>query len=349
MQKKKFISIIWGYHKQIFTFDRKENYHILPLEAMREEGFECEIFSIDSSVVIENDPNFIEGVKVIYYKSFIQYLLFLWKNRNSIIYSNSLTIKTLLVGLIGNNTIFHAHDQVIPIESKILKKWIVLFFYRFFSLIRVINPGESSLLSKFGIKSKVVPLVISENFFSENQARSDLVFIGNLYFDKNPEFLLFAMQLLIIKYPDIKLHIFGEDRYKKNGKDFSCIVKDMGLSNNVIIHGFIPHGQLLKELSLRMIYINTSISEGQCLTAYEAALSGCFLCLQDILAFPSVFNDNALYHSTYIELANNIEYIIENAATLRVSILNNQKMILSKYNYDYLKGETKNLFLNINS
>ena len=73
---------------------------MMPLEAMKEQGYECEIFAINSQVKIEDDPNFISWVKVIYYKNIFQYLSYLRRNRNAILYSNSLTIKTLLVGII---------------------------------------------------------------------------------------------------------------------------------------------------------------------------------------------------------------------------------------------------------
>jgi hypothetical protein len=60
MKTKKFISVIWGYHAQIFSFHKEENYHMLPIEIMKEEGFECEIFSLESKARIEDDPNFVE-------------------------------------------------------------------------------------------------------------------------------------------------------------------------------------------------------------------------------------------------------------------------------------------------
>ncbi len=136
MKNKKFISVIWWYHKQIFSFDKDQNYHMNPLQIMKDEGYKCEIFAIDSQVKIEDDPNFIEWVNIIYYKNIFSYIWYLFKNRNNIIYSNSLTIKTLLVWLIWKKTFFMAHDQVLPLLEKKLKRSIVLFFYKFFFLER---------------------------------------------------------------------------------------------------------------------------------------------------------------------------------------------------------------------
>ena len=345
---KKFISIIWWYHKQIFSFDKKQNYHMLPIEAMQEEWFECEIFSIDSKVKIEDDPNFIAGTKVIYYKWFLDYLIYLFKNKNSIIYSNSLTIKTLLVWIIWKKTVFMAHDQVWPLENKKIKQFIVWIFYRFFSFIRVINKWESSLLKLKNIKSYLLPLSVSNDFYSNNLNRIDLIFIWNLYYDKNPEFLINTIKWVIKKFPNIILNIYWEDRYNKNWKNFKDIIIENWLANNIIIHWFISHNELKTKLSKTLIYINTSISEWQCLAVYEAWLSGCFLCLPKILSFPSVFESYAFYHNSCEELIYNILDILKNKINYKNIISENQKMILENYNYDYIKKETKKMFLKLN-
>ncbi len=139
---QKFVSIIWGYHKQIFTFTREQNYHLLPVEVMSKKGYVCEIFAIDSQVEIEKDPNFPKNTKVIYYSGFTKYIGYLWQNRQSLVYVNSLTLKTLFSSLILRRSIFMAHDQVLPLASKRFKRIVTLFFYRFFSKIRVINSAE---------------------------------------------------------------------------------------------------------------------------------------------------------------------------------------------------------------
>jgi len=59
-----------------------------------------------------------------------------------------------------------AHDQVLPLESKKIKRLIVLFFYQFFSYIRVINTDEFKLLKKYNIRSFILPLAIGKSFCS---------------------------------------------------------------------------------------------------------------------------------------------------------------------------------------
>jgi len=91
-------------------------------------------------------------------------------------------------------------------------------------------------------------------------------------------------------------------RYNKNWLKFSQIIKNNWLENNIKVLWFISHIELKDILAKSLIYINTSISEWQCLAAYEAAISWNILCLQNILSFPSVFWKNALYHNIMIIL-----------------------------------------------
>ena len=145
------------------------------------------------------------------------------------------------------------------------------------------------------------------------------------------------------------LHIYGEDRYNKNEKNFQTLVKEAGFESKIVIHVFVPHKELAEELAKRMIYINTSISEGQCLTAYEAAYAGCSLCLQNILAFPSVFHERAHYHNRPEELAKNILFILANPESENTSIEENQTMIRDEYNYTFLKEKMRRYFLSISA
>ncbi len=346
--KKKFISIIWWYHKQIFTFEKHQNYHMMPFEAMIWEWYDCEIFSIDSKVKIESDPNFVNGVKVIYYKNILEYLLYLFKNRQSIIYSNSLTLKTLLVWILWKKTIFMAHDQVLPQKNKKFKKLVVLFFYNFFWLIRVINKAEKIILDKKWIKSFVLPISISKFFLSQdNKHRNWWIFVWNLYHDKNPEFLIETCKILQSKNIKFTINIVWEDRYNKNWETFKCLIKKNNLENYIKVLWFLSHKQLKQKLKESLIFINTSLSEWQCLAVYEWALSGNSLCLQDILSFPSVFQKNALYHNNPKELSSNIIYFLNNTLNRKKMIRNNQNMILNKYDYEKNKNTFKEIVLNL--
>jgi glycosyltransferase involved in cell wall biosynthesis len=345
--KKKFISIIWWYHKQIFSFEREQNYHMMPLQIMKDEWYECEIFAIDSHVKIEEDPNFVSWVKIIYYKNIFQYLYYLLKNKTVIIYSNSLTIKTLLVWMLGGRTVFYPHSY--PFWSSWAKWVLVKYFYRFFSKIRINNIDELRSVEK--IKSElwaICPLAVSEEFYLTDIYLSDkknITWIWNITEIKRPLVLLEAMKILKQTYPDLIINIIGEDRYNLRWKNFASLILDYGLEKNIILLWVKSHVEIKKVLQKSFIYINSSYSEWQCLAVYEAALAWNILCLPNIVAFPSVFWDNAFYHNSAKELAYNIDHILWNWEKNSSMITVNQKMILEKYNYESIKKELKRLLL----
>ena len=345
-KNKKFISIIWWYHKQIFDFHKEQNYHMMPFEVMMEQGYDCELFAIDSRVNILDDPNFVEWVKVIYYKNIFSYLLYLYKNRSNIIYSNSLTIKTLLVGVIWKNTFFYPHSY--PFGSNELKKRVIKFFYKFYTKIRVNNFDEFSEINN--IKSDlwyICPLAVSqEYFYDQEEEKNGAVFIWNLTHIKNPEFLIDTCKILKYKKIKFTIQVIWEDRYNKNGRNFSDLVSENNLEEYIILHWFLQPEDIKKGLQKSLVYINTSLSEWQCLAVYEWALAGNILCFPNIMSFPSVFWKHALYHNTPQDLADNITNVLVDNQKYQKSVEKNQKMILQNYSYERIKEQLKNLFLN---
>lgn len=344
---KKFISIIWWYHHQIFTFEKEQNYHIMPFDLMFEEWYKSEIFAIDSQVKIEKDPNFNKNITVIYYKNIFHYIFYLIQNRKNTIYSNTLTIRTLLVWIIWKNTVFYPHS--FPFWHSRIKWFIIKFFYKFFTKIRINNNSESKDINK--IKkwlASICPLVISNQFLNKNlDNRSWGVWVWNLTNIKNPEFLLETCKILKCKKINFNIKIIWEDRYYKNWKSFNNLIKENNLEDYINILWFLEHSGIKKYLSKSKIYINTSISEWQCLAVYEWALAWNILCLQNIMSFPSVFWNNAFYHNNPEELSNNIINILDNQDKYISTIELNQKMILEKYNYDFIKNILRKIFLNL--
>ncbi len=350
--KKKFISIIWWYHKQIFSFDKKQNYHMLPIEAMQEEWFECEIFAIDSKVKIEEDSNFVKWTRVIYYKWFLNYLIYLFKNRNAIIYSNSLTIKTLLVWIIWKKTVFMPHDSIF--WSNFIKKLIIIFFYFFYKKIRVNNDREVFELNR--IKKWLalkVPLIVSEEFYNKDiNFSNENIFISlwNLIPKKQPEFLLQALKIVKDNGYNFKLKVIWEDRLENHyNYSYSDLINKYWLSENIEVLGFIKHDDIPKKVEWSSLYINTSTQEWFCLAVYESALMWLWIILPRIISFDNIFWNNALYYDleSVNDLANKIMYFINNKNAFIAKNKENQKMILEKYNYDYIKSEIKKIFINL--
>ena len=335
--KKKFISIIWWYHHQIFWFHKEQNYHMLPIEVMKEHWYDCEIFSIGNTVDISADPNFIQETKIIYYKNLIQFLCYIRKHRNDILYANSLTLKTLIVWVLWKYTIFCPHS--FPFWNSPLKKMIIFFLYRFFKKIRVNNTEELSKINKIRPNLWFIcPLCVSGTFLNTDMSgRTWGVWIWNLTPIKNPFLLIQAWKIIKEKQMDFQITIIWEDRFLQSGKNFQDIIQEHQLEEIIIYVWVKSHTEIQKYLWKSMIYINTSISEWQCLWVYEWALAGNALCLQNIMSFPSVFQKNALYHDNPTELVENICKFLKDESLRKESIKNNQNYILQAYNYEEIK------------
>lgn len=345
--KKKFISVIWWYHKQIFSFHQEQNYHMIPFQVMMDEWYECELFAINSQVNIQEDPNFVDGITIIYYKNIFSYIYYLLKNQKHIIYSNTITLKTLLVWMIWKKTVFYPHSY--PFGASKLKWKVIRFFYKYFSKIRVNNTDEFHEIEI--IKRWLAfrcPLSISDTFSLniDNSVRQNMTWIWNITDIKNPKILLETMSILKNKNIHVVLQIVWEDRYDEWWKNFQKLIFDYNLNEYINLLWVKSHWEIKEILSNSLLYINTSKSEWQCLAVYEAALAGNILCLQNIMAFPSVFWDNALYHNSPFDLAENIISILDNPLCFNSMIHNNMDMILKNYWYEENKKMLKELFIN---
>lgn len=350
MKPKKFISIIWGYHRQIFTFPKEQHYHLLPLLAMLEEGYECEVCALDPEVRIEDDPQWDKRIRVFYSKNIWQYLAYLWRNRDAILYANSLTLRSLLVGMIGKRTVFI--PQSCPLPEGSFRRSVALFFYRFFTKIRVMNEGEMAVLKKYGISQTVaIPLSISSHFLREPiEENTTLLVLGNLTPIKRPFLFLEALKIVKKQIPDIRLRVIGEDRMKKlSGISFAEKVQELALSENVEMLGFLPSERIPALAKDCAIYLNASISEGQCLAVYETVLMGLFPVLPDILAFQSVFSGKVpLYKSGDANnFAEKILWAFSHQKERIEAVKSVQSYILHDLSSDRILRETKTLFLSL--
>lgn len=319
---------------------------------MKEEGYECEIYAIDSQVQIENDPHYIVGTKVTYHRNIFSYISYIIRQRNCIIYSNSLTLKTLIVGLFGKKTIFMPHDSLFG--STLFKKCIIVFFYRFFSRIRVNNIKEVIELDT--IKKWLwvkIPLVVSLDFYEPKPAypeKNVIISLGNLIPKKRPEFLLRALKIVKDSGYTFTLKVIGEDRLRNHFPySYVQLIDKYNLTENIEVCGFIPHELLASYTRDAFLYINTSTQEWFCLALYEMSMAGLFPIIPRILSFDNVFSDRALYYDpdSHEELAKYIIQVIHEKEKYHDLALKNQEYIKKEYNYDNIKNSLRNLLLDV--
>lgn len=328
-KEKKFVSIIWGYNKNMYTFSPEENYHFHIIKIAKDLGFKPYIIIKQSKESILNDPNFDTSIEVIEYKNIFQFIAIVIKFsvKNTLFYVNSLEWQSFLVPFIAKETIFMAHTQ--PKRQTKLKQKIQNFVYYFFSAIRLNNETEKEFLLKQGInpeKLHVIPLIVSQNIFTLTntfEERKDLVYFGNVSPKKNLTTIITAFKQVRNVYPDIQLHIVGTIQ------DASFISEE-----GLVIHGYMPQDKKLSDLlNTTLISVNSSLDEGQCVAVYDTALCGNVLCLPNIMSFTDVFKNKALFHDTYDnqKLAENILCYLNNTDIIKEYRRNCITMIQQDY------------------
>jgi glycosyltransferase involved in cell wall biosynthesis len=348
MKGKKFISIIWGYSTHMYGFAPEENYHLHALKVAKELGYKPYVIIKGSRENMINDPHFDSGITVIEYQNFFQFLkeVLTFSFQGALFYVNSYEWQSFIIPFLAQKTIFMAHTQ--PKRQTQLKQTIQNFVYRFFSAIRLNNDEEKNFLLEQGVNPKklhVVPLIVSQDVFKildSNQERTDLVYFGNVTAKKDIPTIINAFELVKKTYPKIKLHIIGNiwNQNTQNRIDSSLHKKD------IILHGFLPNETLVQELNKRLIYLNSSFDEGQCVAVYDAALSGCALCLPSIISFVGVFKDKALFHdvSNHNKLAQNIIYYLQNPNLIIQYRRTCIEMITEEYSIQKVESKLKDLF-----
>ncbi len=351
-KNKRFISIIWGYSKEMYGLTSEENYHLNILKIAKSLGFKPYVITKNKEI-IENDANLDKDITIIEYKNIFNYIYILirFSLQNSLFYVNSLELQSFIVPFLSRKTIFMAHTQ--PKRKTLKKQRIQNFIYRFFSVIRLNNETEKNFLIDQKVDQKklyIIPLIVSENIFKftnkDIETRKDLLYFGNVTEIKNMTTILKSLNIVKKQYPEIKLHIVGKILYD----NFDSNIKELNLEENIILHGYLPQNEYLnKILNSTLISLNSSISEGQCVSVYNTALSGNVLCLPNIMSFQDVFRNKALFHDIYDheKLAENILRYLNNSDIIEKYQKECIEMIKSDYSINTIEKKLKDLILKI--
>ncbi len=346
---KIFVSIIWGYFKHFYELAPEENYHLNALKIAKKLGFSLVVMIKDDKKFIESDPNFDQDIKIIYFKNNLIFFIHILKLafKGSIFYVNSYEWQSFMIPFMSRKTIFMAHTQ--PSRKNKIKQAIQNFVYRFFKYIRLNNQAEKDFLITQGIDPRklfIIPLIVSNNVFkllNNGIERKNLVYFGNITEKKNLLTILRAFERVKGVKSSIKLNIIG-NLWDNSIKDF---VDKSKSKRDIIFHGFLPNDQLVVKLNENLIYLNSSVDEGQCVAVYDAALCGCTLCLPNIMSFVEVFKDKALFHDVYDykQLATNIVKYLENHDLAMTYNKKCSKMIKDEYNKNIIEKKFMDLIL----
>ena len=362
MKKKYFISLIDGYIQGFYSFTPSENYHLHTFKISKELGYKNIAIVKGGYEIMKNDPNLDKEILILDYKNIFNYIYLIFKYSikgiNSVFYFNGHTLYWY-IGMILNKifsfwrciNIFFAHTH--PLRGASGYRRFKQFFqdkilFRFFvNRIRLNNITEEYFLIEKKIKKNklfITPLVVDDkNFYKINNidSRKDLLVFSQMTRKKNITTIIKAFYILINKYEkykDLKLHIIGRPNLEY---DPNIDIEKFNLQDKVVVKGFISLAKLNQELNQYLICINSSFDEGQCVAVYEAVLSGCALCLPNIISFVDVFKNKALFHNILDveKLVENIYFYLENK---NIIFEYNKKCIeMIKNEYSELKIENK--------
>jgi len=372
MQNKYFINFIHGYFNSLHDFTLSENYHLHTFLVAKQAGYNkficivkggCQLMKQDLNLKVLQ-KNGIE-ILILDYKNILNFILILFKYsflaifKKTLFYFNSheiityfaiIFVKIFSVWQIKN--IFMAHTQ--SQRSTEFKNKVQDFIFYFVDRIRLNNFAEQKFLENRNIDSKelfIVPLVVDNNIFKKTnfdyENRHDLVYFGQITKKKNLNIILRALRMLLdenVKYKNLKLNIIG-----KIGQDYDLErdLIDLDLQENVVKYGFVKQDEKLnKLLNSFLISVNSSKDEGQCLTVFESAMSGCALCLPKIMSFVEIFQDKALFHNANDakKLVENILFFLENRNIIPEQNEKSILMIEKEYDRNTIEEKMKELF-----
>jgi len=107
---------------------------------------------------------------------------------------------------------------------------------------------------------------------SPSPDQSDIIFVGRLIQEKNPDLLVNAVALVLPEYPELRVLLIGEGPEER--KIQNCI-RQKSLEGVVRLHGFYDnHDDLIAALKSSKIFVLPSTREGFGISALEALACG---------------------------------------------------------------------------
>ncbi|MEO6682965.1 MAG: glycosyltransferase [Ginsengibacter sp.] len=182
--------------------------------------------------------------------------------------------------------------------------------------------------------SHVIPNGIEKELYprAASERTVDLLGAGSLIPLKQYEVFIQCVSELMKRLPDINAHLSG------SGPETDSLRKriiENKLQNNVLLHGELAHGNLLKLMQQSKVFLHPSSYEGFSMVCLEALYAGC-----QVISFCKPMDDDI----TNWHIVNNIEEMIEKAyeilsqpgfeytSEMPYSINNTAKSIMKLYN-----------------
>lgn len=239
-----------------------------------------------------------------------------------------------------------AYDRFKEFDNIFSKIYFRLMYYgaKYFSkkIITSSNFSKRELANLYKIKENKIKVIygatpflpkINEKFIEETLNKFEItrpyfIYVGNWRPRKNLPGLIKAFKLFIEKNKNFKLVLAGKK--DKRFLDLEKIIKDMNLSNNVIITGFITEEEKVALYKGSAALTFPSFYEGFGLPVLEAQSLGVPVLTSNTSSLPEVAGEGALYVDPY-----NIEEIVKGME--RIAFDENLRKDLIQKGYENIK------------
>jgi glycosyltransferase involved in cell wall biosynthesis len=173
---------------------------------------------------------------------------------------------------------FHGYDITSELNFSEYKKSLLTLFEHASAIVTASYHIKRMVVLAGGDEEKIHVVRLGVFIDEKNNVTDkeiDFISIGRLTPKKNPLASILAFSKVLKKHTSTNYHIIGEGPLYKECK---ALVAKLGIQNNVVFQGSLPHNQVLEYLQKARVYIQHSVTapngdqEGFAISLAEAAL-----------------------------------------------------------------------------
>ncbi len=349
---EKFAEIVSTYpHK--YPIIEKEDYFYWPAKLMQDSGYDVEFLTTE-----KGEQKNHKGIQIKRFKNPFSILSHINKDKDiKLVHAHLRPYPPSFLAAFSNKPkILTPHTYILGSSRPIAH--ISKLAMRKFNKVIALTPYERDIYLKAGItNTELIPHPVDYDFFSKPPNKPALkkrfglkdefiiVTVANIRKIKRLDILLKAFKIVNEKTSS-KLVIIGHDMLnEENAPTLRSMITDLRLEESTIHTGALEPELIRDMLHSSNVFVNTSMQEVQCLSAYEAAASGIPLCLPRIGSFTSVFGDLATFHDPgdHEKLAQDLNFLYENRNEFRKQGLHLKKFV-KKFSFEPTKHKMVQLY-----
>lgn len=208
---------------------------------------------------------------------------------------------------------------------------------------------EINQFFNFNKEINVIPNGVRADFFQptkiNNNTYPTILFAGRLVVEKGIFVLLNSIQMVIKKYPNIKLHICGDGYLKDELDEF--IIKH-GLESYICFKGFLNKKEMLAEYQKADIAIFPSLYEPFGLVVLEAMACGLPIIVTNTGGMSEIVNHRTnglkVTPGKSLPIAKKIEFLLENKFEAKKMGERAREHVIKRYCWATVVEKTENVY-----